>query len=173
VADRSAARAELASRVEAERALAERARHRLATGRATRLADLGGADGLDHAELTLFLRLLGDALAAGPGPDGCIHAVTADGSYEITLEPVAGGQVVAVRSGEGVIWALDHTITIVDRTVPPTTAAAPSDTVPPTTTAAPSDTAPSDTAPSAVAPFTAGPADPGFALDELNPVGAR
>jgi uncharacterized protein (TIGR02677 family) len=186
VTDRSCARAELARRVEAERALAERARHRLATGRATRLADLGGADGLDHAELTLFLRLLGDALAAGPGPDGCIHTVTADGSYEITLEPVAGGQVVAVRSGEGVIWALDHTITIVDRTVPPTTTAAPSGTTPSGTTPSgttpsgitpsgitPSGITPSGTTPSAVAPVTTRPADPEFALDELNPVGAR
>lgn len=119
VTDRSAGRAELARRVEAERTAAELARRRLATGRATRLGDLGGADGLDQGELTLFLRLLGDALAAGPGPDGRVHTVTADGSHEIILERVRGGQVVAVRSTEGVIWAVDHTITIIDRTLPP------------------------------------------------------
>lgn len=125
VADRSQARAELARRVEAERLAAERARRRLATGRPTRLAELGGAEGLDYGELTLFLRLLGDALAAGPGPDGRIHTVTADGSYRITLEPVPDGPdgpdcpVVAVRSSEGVIWTPDHIITIVDLTLPP------------------------------------------------------
>jgi uncharacterized protein (TIGR02677 family) len=120
VADRSAARAQLEARVAAERAQVEQARRRLATGRPTRLADLGGPDGLGSGELTLFLRLLGDALAAGvSGPDGVTRAVTSDGSYEVTLVPVPEGPVVAVRSTEGVIWAVDHTITIVDRTVPP------------------------------------------------------
>jgi uncharacterized protein (TIGR02677 family) len=120
VEDRSAGRAALAAKVEAERAQAELARRRIATGRATRLADLGGSDGLTSGELTLFLRLLGDALSAGPtSPDGTIVAITADGSYEITLEPVPDGQVIAVRSSEGVLWAVDHTITVVDRTIPP------------------------------------------------------
>jgi uncharacterized protein (TIGR02677 family) len=119
VADRGAARAELAARVEAEREQAERARRRIATGHPTRLADLGGPEGLGADELTLFLRLLGDALAAGPSEaDGTIRAVTADGGYEITLEPVPDGPVIAIRSDQGVIWAVDHTITIVDRTVP-------------------------------------------------------
>ncbi|MDQ1289112.1 MAG: hypothetical protein QG622_2678 [Actinomycetota bacterium] len=120
VSDRSGARAELATRVLAERAQAEQARRRVATGRPTRLADLGGPDGLGAGELTLFLRLLGDALAAGPSdPDGTVRTVTSDGSYEVTLVPVPDGPVIAVRSSEGVIWAVDHTITIVDRTVPP------------------------------------------------------
>ena len=122
VVDRSEARAHLAARVAAERAQAEQARRRIATGRPTRLGDLGGPDGLAAGELTLFLRLLGDALAAGPaGPDGTVQAVTSDGSYEITLAPVPGGRIVAVRSSEGVIWAPDHTLTVVDRTVPPMT----------------------------------------------------
>jgi hypothetical protein len=54
--------------------------------------------------------------------------VTADGGYEITLEPVPGGGVVALRSSEGVIWAADHTITVVDRTLlPGTTGTGPGD----------------------------------------------
>lgn len=119
VEDRSAARAALAARVAAERAQAEHARQRIATGRATRLADLGGPDGLAAGELALFLRLLGDALAAGPGePGGRIVTVTADGTYELVLEPVPDGPVVAVRSTEGLLWTVDHTITVTDRTAP-------------------------------------------------------
>jgi uncharacterized protein (TIGR02677 family) len=126
VADRSAERAQLAARVAAERAQAELARRRVATGCPTRLGDLGGPDGLGAAELTLFLRLLGDALAAGATePDGSIRTVTSDGSYEVTLVPVPDAPVVAIRSSEGVIWAVDHTITIVDRTVPPQITAEP------------------------------------------------
>jgi uncharacterized protein (TIGR02677 family) len=128
VTDRSAARAELAARVAEERAQAELARRRIATGRPTRLADLGGADGLGPGELALFLRLLGDALAAGPSsPGGPVRTLTSDGSYEVVLEPVPDGPVVGIRSSEGVIWAVDHTITVIDRTLPPSAGAGPDD----------------------------------------------
>jgi uncharacterized protein (TIGR02677 family) len=119
VVDRSAAKAQLAARVEAERNQAELARRRIATGRPTRLGDLAGADGLTGGELGLFLRLLGDALAAGPGgPDGVVRALTSDGSYTVTLEPVPDAPVVAIPSSEGVLWAPDHVITVIDRTLP-------------------------------------------------------
>ncbi|HVN12562.1 MAG TPA: TIGR02677 family protein [Kineosporiaceae bacterium] len=120
VVDRTEARAKLEAVLAAERDQAELARRRIATGRATRLADLGGPDGLLAGELWLFLRLLGDALAAGPGPDGVVHTVTSDGGYDVTLEPVPGGPVVPIRSSEGVIWAVDHVVTVIDRTAPPT-----------------------------------------------------
>ncbi len=120
VVDRSAARVELAARVAAEQAQVELARRRIATGQPMRLGDLGGADGLGAGELTLFLRLLGEALAAGPAtPGDAIRTLTADGSYEVVLDPVPDGPVVGIRSSEGVIWAVDHTITVVDRTLRP------------------------------------------------------
>jgi uncharacterized protein (TIGR02677 family) len=128
VADRSSARAQLAARVAKEQAAAELARRRIATGLPTRLADLGGADGLGAGELTLFLRLLGDALAAGPSsPGGAVRTITSDGSYEVILDPVPDGEIVSIRSSEGVIWALDHTITIIDRTLPPGAAVRPAE----------------------------------------------
>ncbi|MBV9026292.1 MAG: TIGR02677 family protein [Streptomycetaceae bacterium] len=132
VADRSASRDLLAAQIAAERAQTEAARRRLATGRPVRLSNLGeiggageigesgGETGLDKEELALFLRLLGEALAAGPpGPDGRIVTMTADGAYEVTLSPVLGGPVVALQTREGVMYGPDHEITIVDRTVPP------------------------------------------------------
>lgn len=120
VVDRSAERAVLAARLAAEHAAAERARQVLATGVELRLGDLGGAAGLGRAELALFLRLLGDVLAAGrPDAAGRLRTTTSDGLYEVVLTPVPGGDVVQVRSSEGVVWAPDHTVTVVDRTVPP------------------------------------------------------
>jgi uncharacterized protein (TIGR02677 family) len=115
VVDRSAAREQLAAQVAAERGEAWEARRRLATGRPIRLSDLGK---LDRAEFRLFLRLLGDALAAGsPETDGEIRTRTADGSLEITLAPTDG--FAEIITDEGVLRGPDHEITIVDLTEPP------------------------------------------------------
>jgi uncharacterized protein (TIGR02677 family) len=119
VSDRSAARAHLAARVAAEREQTERARRRIATGEAIRLSDLGGPDGLDAEEFRFFLRLLGDALAAStPSSKGGVRATTSDGAFEVVLTPIEGAGVVGVRSSEGVMWAPDHTITVIDRSQP-------------------------------------------------------
>lgn len=115
VADRSSARAHLAALVAAERAQSEAARARLATGRPILLSELGE---LDQQEFALFLRLLGEALAAGPAvPGGGITTVTSDGSMEITLTPVPGGGTVTVRTIDGVLHGPEHELTIVDRSV--------------------------------------------------------
>lgn len=120
VVDRSAARARLAAQITAEREQVEQARRRIATGRPIRLSDLGRPDGLDGDELHFFLRLLGDALAAGSeDPHGSLRTVTSDGAFDVVLTPVPGAEAVAVRSSEGVLWAPDHTITVTDRSRPP------------------------------------------------------
>ena len=121
IVDRSADRERLAVQVAAERGEAEEARRRLATGRPTRLSDLGK---LDRAEFPLFLQLLGEALAAGPpSADGEIRTRTADGSLEITLVPADG--FAEIVTDEGVLRGPDHEITIVDLTEPPPVAAWP------------------------------------------------
>jgi len=114
IADRSADRARLAALVAAERAQTEAARVRLATGRPTRLGEIGR---LDREEFALFLRLLGEALSAGPpGPDGTVQTITADGSVEVTLTPLPGAGTVELHTPDGVLYGLDHEIVIVDRT---------------------------------------------------------
>ncbi|MFC5747696.1 TIGR02677 family protein [Actinomadura rugatobispora] len=110
VRDRAAERELLAREVAAEREQTEAARRRLATGRPTRLSDLGK---LDRQEFRLFLRLLGDALAAGPpGPDGVIRTRTSDGALAVMLEPVDG--LAEVVTEDGVLRGPDHEITIAD-----------------------------------------------------------
>ena len=111
VTDRSAERAHLARLADAEREQTEAA-NRLATGTPVRISDLGP---LDRAEFGLFLRLLGDALAAGPpGPDGAIHARTADGTMQVTLRPLPSGVTAELVTPDGVLRGPDHEITITD-----------------------------------------------------------
>lgn len=112
VVDRSAQRARLAAVAAAERAQTEAAIRRLATGRPVRLGDLGR---LDRTEFPLFLRLLGDALAAGP-PDrsGQITARTADGVLEVTLVRADDATEVKIETDDGILYAVDHELTIVD-----------------------------------------------------------
>ncbi len=116
VRDRSAERAQLASQVAAEREQTDAARRRLATGRAARLSALGE---LDHDEFRLFLRILGEALSAGPaGPDGVVTTRTADGAMEIVLRPLDDGPVAEIKTPDGVLRGPDHEITITDVTRP-------------------------------------------------------
>jgi len=120
VADRSEDRARLAARVAAEREQTERARRRIATGEPIRLSALGAPEGLDSGEFRFFLRLLGDALAAGPdAEDGSCRATTSDGAFDVVLTPITGAGLIGVRSADGTVWAPDHTITVVDRSRPP------------------------------------------------------
>jgi uncharacterized protein (TIGR02677 family) len=112
VADRSAEREHLARHAAAERDQTDAARRRLATGRPTLLSDLGS---LDSATFSLFLRLLGDGLAAGPaGPDGTIRTRTSDGTMEIVLRPLPEAGIAEIRTPDGVLRGPDHEITITD-----------------------------------------------------------
>jgi uncharacterized protein (TIGR02677 family) len=112
VADRSAERELLARHAAAEREQTDAARRRLATGRPARLSELGP---LDSAEFRLFLRLLGDGLAAGPaGPGGTIRTRTTDGTIEIVLRPLMDAGIAEIRTADGVLRGPDHEIIITD-----------------------------------------------------------
>jgi uncharacterized protein (TIGR02677 family) len=112
VADRSAERDHLARHAAAERAQTEAARRRLATGRQTRLSDLGP---LDRAEFDLFLRLLGEALASGAaGPGGGTSTRTSDGTMEIILRPLPGTAPAQIVTVGGIMLGPDHELTITD-----------------------------------------------------------
>src|SRR6266487_5460541 len=95
-----------------ERAQTEEAIRALATGRPTRLSDVRR---LDRHEFALFLRLLGEALAAGPpGRDGTTVTRTSDGALEVMLTLIPGGGTVTIETDDGLLHGPDHEITVVD-----------------------------------------------------------
>lgn len=82
IRDRTAERALLAALVAEETSQTQAARRRLATGRETRLSELGV---LDRHAFRLFLTLLGEALASQTAPNEPVERLTADGTLLIRL----------------------------------------------------------------------------------------
>ncbi|MGH9183749.1 MAG: TIGR02677 family protein [Acidimicrobiales bacterium] len=111
VIDRSAAKAALAALAAEESAQVAAARDRLATGRPTRLAELGH---LDPDAFALFLDLLGQALAGKAGPGDAVEAVSADGTVSVTLAPTGDGARATVRTAAGSLSGPDHWLTVTD-----------------------------------------------------------
>jgi uncharacterized protein (TIGR02677 family) len=109
IRDRSAERAQLAARLGEESAQTEAARRRLATGRETRLSELGH---LDRHSFRLFLSLLGDALAAQTHPERAVECTTGDGSLRIRLEPLAADSEATIPTELGAFRGRDHRILI-------------------------------------------------------------
>lgn len=109
VHDRGAARAALARQLAEESALMETARRRLATGRPTRLSELGELD--PHA-FGFFLKLLGEALAEQSGPDAEIERESADGLLRLRLVPLAADSYACITTPLGVFAGRDHVITV-------------------------------------------------------------
>ena len=87
----------------------EAARLRLATGRPTRLSELGTLD--PHA-FGLFLNLLGEALAEQRGPEAIVERQTGDGLLRIRLEPLRADSQAEIRTAKGIFAGRDHVITI-------------------------------------------------------------
>lgn len=113
VEDRSVHRTHLAALAAAEHAQVEAARHRLATGRPTRLSDLGE---LDPDSFGLFLSLLGDALSARVPGAATVETMTSDGSLLVRLAPTHDGRRAAVHTPAGVLRGPDHVLTVHDTT---------------------------------------------------------
>ncbi|MEO8857672.1 MAG: DUF2397 family protein, partial [Burkholderiaceae bacterium] len=109
VRERDAERALLAHQLREEHAQVEAARKRLATGRITRLSELGTLD--EHA-FALFLQLLGEALTAQPTPDDPVERQTGDGLLHIRLEPLGLETHAEVVTRSGTFAGRDHLITI-------------------------------------------------------------
>lgn len=113
VEDRSAARRRLAELHRLEHSQTEEARRRLATGRPTRLSDLGP---FDATELGLFLGLLGDALAALPADRADVEAATADGTLMLRLVQPDDGALAEIVTSEGTLRGPDCLLTVIDLT---------------------------------------------------------
>lgn len=111
VEDRSAARRSLAELAAAERAQVDAARRRFATGRPTRLSELGR---LDPAEFRLFLALLGDALAALRPGERDVETTTSDGSLLLLLSRPADCALADVVTDDGVLRGPDCLLTVAD-----------------------------------------------------------
>ena len=109
VRDRSDARQLLALELAQEAEQVEAARLRLATGRPTRLSELGQLD--PHA-FGLFLSLLGEALAEQQGPEATLERQTGDGLLRIALQPLGPESRAEIRTPLGVFAGRDHLITI-------------------------------------------------------------
>ncbi len=109
VRDRGAERALLARQLAEESQAIEAARRRLATGRPTRLSDLGDLD--SHA-FGLFLTLLGEALAEQSGPDTVVERQTGDGLLHIRLEPLAPDSQARIATPLGLFAGRDHLMTV-------------------------------------------------------------
>ena len=109
VRDRGAERERMAAQLADESQQVEAARRRLATGRATRLSELGELD--THA-FGLFLNLLGEALAEQSGPETVVERRTGDGLLRIRLEPLGDDSRARVITPAGVFAGRDHRLTI-------------------------------------------------------------
>jgi uncharacterized protein (TIGR02677 family) len=111
VKDRSAARELLRHQAEQEAAQTAEARRRLRTSGPTLLSNL---DVLDPRAFRLFIRLLGDALAARAPGDIEVKTVTNDGSLEVRLRLVAGAGTATIKTEDGVLTGPEHIIEITD-----------------------------------------------------------
>jgi uncharacterized protein (TIGR02677 family) len=109
VRDRSEERLLLAQRVEEENAQVQAARRRLASGRPTRLSDLGA---LNRHEFRLFLALLAEALSAQRRPDDPVERTTADGLLRVRLEPLPPPAQADLETELGRFSGRDHVLTI-------------------------------------------------------------
>jgi uncharacterized protein (TIGR02677 family) len=114
VIDRSAEKAILSRILEEETAQIEAARRRLATGRPTRLSEIGA---LGRAEFDLLLDLLGEAIAGRARPGDVVETASGDGSLAIRLAPPPDGPdapPARIETATGALYAPDFVVTITD-----------------------------------------------------------
>nr|QEO75055.1 hypothetical protein [uncultured bacterium] len=111
IVDRTEQRRLLTERAARQAAETELARKRLLTHRPTRLSEVGT---LDPAEFSLFLQLLGDALAARKPGRRSIVTTTSDGTLEIRLTALDDGTTAEIRTPDGTFSGPDHVIEILD-----------------------------------------------------------
>ena len=89
----------------------EAARARLATGRASKLSELGV---LNREEFALFLSLLAEALSEQRRPDMAVERLTGDGLLKIKLEPLGVNTRAVIETENGWFSGQDHLLTISD-----------------------------------------------------------
>lgn len=113
VTDRADQRQLLAAQATREAAETGAARARLRTDGPILLSELGT---LDTRAFRLFLGLLGDALSARLPGDTEVRTTTGDGTMEIRLSLVPGGETVVIPTEDGELRGPQHLVEIVDLT---------------------------------------------------------
>ncbi|NEV63597.1 TIGR02677 family protein [Thiorhodococcus minor] len=111
IRDRSQDKQKLRMRLAQESLQARDARRRLATGEEMRLSEIGR---LDPASFALFLRLLGEALAAAPNPEKAVETITGDGAIRIFLEPLGPETRAVIETPDGAFGGRDYRVCITD-----------------------------------------------------------
>ncbi|MBK1724263.1 TIGR02677 family protein [Thiocystis violacea] len=111
VRDRSKEKQLLRVRLDRESLQAREARRRLATGEDIRLSQIGR---LEPASFNLFLRLLGEALAATRDPERTVRTVTGDGTISISLEPLGPETRAVIETPDGAFGGRDYRVCITD-----------------------------------------------------------
>jgi uncharacterized protein (TIGR02677 family) len=111
IRDRSAERELLGARVAEEHAQTEAARQRLATGKDTRLSELGF---LDKQSFRLFLTLLGEALASQTSHESAVERQTGDGTLLIRLQPLEETSEAVIETELGRFAGRDYRVTITE-----------------------------------------------------------
>ncbi len=109
VRDRSDDRRTLAAQFRQEAMQVEAARVRLATGKASKLSDLGT---LNREEFSLFLSLLAEALSDQHRPDMVVERLTGDGLLKVRLEPLGAETLASIETEHGWFSGRDHVLTI-------------------------------------------------------------
>jgi uncharacterized protein (TIGR02677 family) len=109
IRDRSTERALLAAQVANETAQTDAARRRLATGKETRLSALGR---LDRHAFSLFLTLLGEALAAQTDPQKPVERLTGDGTLMIRLTALGPETRAVLETEVGRFAGRDYSVVI-------------------------------------------------------------
>lgn len=116
VRDRGSDKRKLEGLLARESLEARAARRRLATGEEILLSAIGV---LDPASFALFLRLLGDALAAAPDPERSVETVTGDGAIRIELAPLGAETRAAIETPAGTFTGRDYRVRITDLEIAP------------------------------------------------------
>ncbi len=116
IVDLSREKAVLRAEADAQAAQLAAAQRHLATGRRTRLSDIALSN---TAELELFLDLLGEALTNRVADEDVATVTSIDGSFRVTLEPIAGATGAIIVTALGDLRGPDHWITIEDVVDPP------------------------------------------------------
>ncbi|HWB14139.1 MAG TPA: TIGR02677 family protein [Pirellulales bacterium] len=109
VIDRRSDKMRLAELAKQEAEEVERARNALATGKITRLSDLGP---LNRSEFLLFLDLLGKALSEQKDQNAEVSTTSADGALQIVMKPTEDNTTATIVTSEGVFQGRDHYIRI-------------------------------------------------------------
>ena len=99
----------MAQQLSEESGQVEAARQRLATGQPIKLSELGDLD--THA-FSLFLSLLGEALAEQAHPDQTVERQTGDGLLQIRMEPLGADSRARISTSSGVFSGRAHLLTI-------------------------------------------------------------